>query len=427
MKRRVVIAALSLGSATLSLGGCATGFQAPAPLLQSEASYTSLFPYYVESCALSQIKKAPEHPPDIVGGVGGHATLYLSQVCKVPGANYPVLQLCDGAPVPGRGVGISVNAHFRNAAWVATEGRDFFYHGVLRPGEAVTLANYEATRSQARRIGIYDGVVFHDKLFEERAPGQDDTTYHYDVSIATDYAVGLGRDRYCARVPTDRSGLQRVIAYLNSVNAPYREGRQDFHWDVLRNNCVHFIHDALSELGLWDRWPHQTLVEAAFHFPVPKNEFVDLAYGANDLPVDDPLALYRMTRARAALMSAGTLPTGPGAVLEAEPARAPNEMYRTDVSLIFYDDPVFGSYSDRFARLMSSPRFATLDANFAWFDDLYRRAAANAETAPQRAAATLGPEERADFEPFLARYRTFVRAQQARIATMRGHAAGAAG
>ncbi|MDB5367654.1 MAG: hypothetical protein JWM77_3581, partial [Rhodospirillales bacterium] len=37
------------------------------------------------------------------------------------------------------------------------------------------------------------------------------------------------------------------------------------------------------------------------------------------------------------------------------------------------------------------------------------------------------PDERAGFEPFLAKYRVFVRAQQARIATMRGQTAGDAG
>jgi hypothetical protein len=408
VKRLVILA-------SLTLGGCATGFQAPAPVVQSEAAYTSLFPYYVESCALSQIKKSPDHPPDIVGGIGGHATLYLSQVCKVPGANYPVLQLCDGAPVPGRGVGISINAHFRNAAWVATEGRDFFYHGTLKPNEPVTLQNYEATRNEARRKGIYDGVIFHDKLFEDRAPGQDDETYHYDVSIATDYAVGLARDRYCARLPTDRSGLQRVIRYLNAVNAPYRDGSQDFKWDVLRQNCVHYIHDVFSELGVWDRWPKQSLLEAAFDFPVPKNEFVDLAETINDLPVDDPLALYRIAQARQSLLRAGTLATGPGAVLEAVPAHRPNEMYSTDVSLIFYDEPIFGTYASRFTKLMSSPRFARLDANLAYFDELYRRASVNAETALQRAK----PEERAGLEPFLVKYRAFIRAQQTRVDSMR--------
>ncbi|GIL38200.1 hypothetical protein [Roseiterribacter gracilis] len=408
MKRLVLLA-------SLGLGGCATGFQAPAPIQQSEATYTASFPYYVESCALSQIKKSPAHPPDIVGGIGGHATLYLSQVCKVPGANYPVLQLCEGAPVPGRGVGISINAHFRNAAWVATEGRDFFYDGVLRSDEAVTLENYEATRNEARKRGVYDGVIFHDKLFEDRAPGQDDETYHYDVSIGTDYGVGLARDRYCARVPTDKSGLQRVVQYLNTVNQPYRERKQDFAWDVLRQNCVHFIHDAFSVLGLWETWPQQNLLEAALNFPVPKNEFVDLVETTNDLPVDDPLALYRIARARQNLMQHGNLPTRPGAVLEAVPAHRPNEMYRTDVALIFYDEPIFGTYAGRFTKLMSSPRLASLDANLAYFDELYRRAGANADTALQRAK----PEERAGFEPFLEKYRSFIRAQQARLGAMR--------
>lgn len=417
MKR---LAALSL---SVALGGCTTGFLAPQPIVQAEASYNSLFPYYVESCALSQIKKSPDHPPDIVGGVGGHATLYLNQVCKKSGENYPVLQLCDGAALAGRGVGISINAHFSNAAWVATQGRDFFYDGVLKPGEPVTVRNYEATRAEARKRGVYDGVIFHDRLAEDRVPGQDDETYHYDVSISTDYAVALGRDRYCARVPTDRSGMQRVVDYLNRVNEPYRRGEKIFEWDVFRHNCVHFIHDAFSELGVWERWPKQTLVEAAFNFPVPKNELVDLADAVNDLPVDDPLALYRSMRARQALMERGSLTTGPGTVLEAIPAHEPNEIYRRDVALIFYDDPIFGSYAGRFTRQFSSPRYTSLAENVAYFDQLYRRAGDNAATALDRAR----PEERTGLEPFLAKYRGFVRAQQARLAAMRPQSFAAGG
>ena len=51
--------------------------------------------------------------------------------------------------------------------------------------------------------------------------------YMYEMSIASDYAIAFGRDRYCARVPVDRVRMQGVVAYLNSVNAPYRQGLRE--------------------------------------------------------------------------------------------------------------------------------------------------------------------------------------------------------
>ncbi len=62
----------------------------------------------------------------------------------------------------------------------------------------------------------------------------------YDMSIATDYAVGLGRDRYCARVPLDRTKMAAVVGYLNQVNAPYRSGLKVFHWNVLEKQLYSF-------------------------------------------------------------------------------------------------------------------------------------------------------------------------------------------
>src|SRR5579871_3204829 len=112
-----------------ALGACAP-LEPPVPREPPEAEYVALFPYYAESCAVSQILKKPGFGADIRGGVGGHAVLYLNGVCRDP-ASSTRLALCDGAPALGRGVGLSVNAHYKNANWVAVQGRDFFFQGGL--------------------------------------------------------------------------------------------------------------------------------------------------------------------------------------------------------------------------------------------------------------------------------------------------------
>jgi hypothetical protein len=343
-------------------------------MASDERLYAELFPYYAEVCAVSELKKKPGFGIEISSGMGGHSILYLNGVCRDSSAGYPVIRLCPpDTPLSERGVGLSVNAHFKNANWVATQGRDFVFHGTLQPGERLTRAVYEQTQARAKAMGIYDGIEFHDEVFDDKPPHMSRRDYMYEVSVATDYAIGFGRDRYCARVPLDREKMTRIVAYLNGLNAVYRSGAKEFEWNVFNNNCSHVNHNALATAGIWPRWPTgQSPLLAAFDFPVPKNEFVDLMRRTNDFPIDDPKAVYDDAAARRVLLQEGLLPTEPGALAEAEPADQANDLYDTDLRLIFYDDPIFGSYAGHFAQIYADPRYTDLLANLQHFAALYR-------------------------------------------------------
>jgi len=361
--------------AMMGLSACAqTHFQVPQTNLD-EAAYTAIFPYYAEYCAVSEFRKKKGSGIDLEGGgPGGHSVFYLNGVCRVPEMGYPELALCGDSPAgrTGRGVGISVNDHYRNANWVATEGRDFFYDGDLKPGEGVTRASYARTQERAKAMGILDGILFHRAVFDAKPAGMSERDYMYEVSIPTDYAIGLGRDRYCARVPLDRGRMQTVIRYLNGLNEPYRSGQEVFRWHVLRNNCSYLAHNALAAAGLWPEWPtERPLLIAAFDFPVPKNEFVNVMRRTNDMPIADPDALYADDTARSGLTEQGWIPTQPGSLAEAKPAVEPNELYHTDLRLIFFDEAIFGHYRERFDRIFTEPRYTDLASNLAYFSHLY--------------------------------------------------------
>jgi hypothetical protein len=271
------------------LVGCTATFDIAAPP-NDEPIYAMLYPFYAELCAVSQIRKKPGFGVDTSGGPGGHAVFYLNGVCRDRDAGYPTLVICaPGTPATEQGVGLSVNAHFQNANWVATEGRDFFFQGDLTPGERLTPAAYSRTLATAEAKGIYDGIVFHDEVFDDMSPGMDRHDFMYEVSVATDYAVAFGRDRYCARVPVTRAQMVKVVDYLNGINAMYRDGKKVFVWNVVQNNCSHLAHNALATAGIWDDWPTDRFIAiSAFDFPVPKNEFVNLMWRTNDM---DKLAL----------------------------------------------------------------------------------------------------------------------------------------
>lgn len=340
----------------------------------TEGAYDRLYPYHAELCALSELRKKPGFGVPIRSGMGGHCLLYLHGVRRDRMALHPTLRVCAPGDEPAsHGVGVSVNAHYRNAHWVAAEGRDFLWRGTLEPGERLTRAAYERTQHHAKEIGLLDGVQFHDHLFRDKPRFMSERDYMYEISIATDYAVRFGRDIYRARIPLDYQRMALIVDYLNELNAPYRDGTRSFRWQIFNNNCAHMAHNALAQAGIWAPWPTgQFPALAMFKFPVPKNEFVDLMLRTNDLPIHDAQALYKDAFARRALLETGLLPTAPGALAVAGPAVRENEVYDTNrLRLIFYDNPFWGPYRPRFARIFATPRYHDLRVNLRHFAGLY--------------------------------------------------------
>lgn len=361
------------GPVALVVTACAATLPIPTqepPI--DEAAYTSAHPYYLEFCALSEIQKKPGYGADIRGGVGGHSTIYLNGVCQL-GDGYPDIAVCahDAA---SNGVGLSVNAHFANANWVAIPGRDFFYHGDLKPGQALTRKVYDATKAHAKHLGFYDAIRFHDVVFDDMPPGYARDAFKYEVSIATDYAIGYGRDRYCARVPVSAAEMARITSYLNGLNRPYWDGKAEYEWNLLTDNCIHVAHNALASIGFWPPWPtRRSIIVSAFDFPVPKNEFVNIMRRANDMPIDNLLAVWNDMPTRRTVLAGGNLPTREGAIATFEPAVRENELYATDLQLIFYDEPVFGHYEGWFRQIAAQRRYTDPRADMRYFSNLYAR------------------------------------------------------
>jgi hypothetical protein len=370
--------------------------------------YDQFYPYYAEIYALSEIRKKPGSDVEFRSGVGGHSLLYLSGVRRDRRAAYPTLKLCEPETnAADFGVGISVNSHYRNANWVAADGRDFVFRGMLNPGERLTRAAYDRTQAFAKQSGILDGVEFHERFFRGKPCGMSRRDYMYEISVATDYAVTFGRNTYGARVPLDRARMSVIVDFLNKANAPYRAGTKEFRWQIFNDNCSHLAHNALAAAGVWKPWPTgQLSVLAAFNFPVPKNEFVDLVLRTNDMPIDDPAALYGDDAARRAHHDSDNHPTAPGALVSARAALRDNDIYETDgLRLIFYDNPFWGPYRFHFMRIFSEPRYWDLEANLRHFQSLYETTYQSRRAAGAQSVERTGRGTRDEaFAHFRARY-----------------------
>lgn len=406
----------------LATAGCAQPLRNPPPPTTpaDEARYATTYPLYAEVCALSQLGKKEGFGVELFSGIGGHAGLYLNGACRRQDTPYPVLQPCDESPGQrADGVGLSVNAHYANAEWVASEGRAFFFDGDLQPGEALTREGYARLQAKALAKGVYSGVDFKPEALAPVPSSFSPEAAKYEVSVATDYAIGLGRNRYCARVPLSRPQLVAVIDYLNGLNQPYRDGGKVFEWNVLSHNCSHINHNALTAAGVWEAWPMDRLkIISAFDFPVPKNEFINLLRRLNDYPIDDLDALYDDDFAREAFLRHDRLPSEPGAIVDLGIIAAPNEVYATESRIIFYDEPLTGRYQRRYNAMLGEPRYLHLRDNLAWFAGRYRMILDQRKPLAwyvQR--RRFGSEvERAAFTRFHARYFDYIARRAAEVA-----------
>ncbi len=421
------------------LAGCgAENFNRPGDG-GNETLYTALYPYYAEFCAVSQIDKKVGFGADIRGQPGGHSVFYLNGACRDSGTAYPVLRLCDPSERAGDesarsddgrldGVGLSMNAHFSNAKWVAVPGRAFFFDGGLPPNHGLTRADYLRAKATAKQLGIYRAIKFHKEVFDDKPADVSEEDWKYEVSIATDYAISFGRGRFCARVPVDRTQMERMIAFLNAQNAPYREGKATFEWSVFQDNCIHLAHNALAAAGVWPEWPiDMPLLFAIFDFPVPKNDFVNLVLRVNDPPDLDLLAIYHDPTAARSLAEFDRLPWQPGAVVESRPPQTPNDVYDTNLGMLFYDDPITGRYQARLDQIFSHPRYFDIEQNLRYFAALFHRLGAERRPLSTWLAREefRDPEARQRFTDFYRQFYAFVakedvtiEARLARLTTM---------
>jgi len=349
---------------------------------EPEARYEQLFPYYVELCAVSQLRS--EELPS--GGSPGHAAMYLKGACRDTDAPYPKLRRCKRNATdpndPEHGAGVSVNRWFRNVNWVAVSGRGMFFDGGLAPGETVTRARFDQVAREAIDTGAFAGV----ELWPFPHPTPDPTLFDFVSTrgAGTDFALRLGRSALCGRLPVEPEMLDEIIHFLNDLNREYATGAVDFEWNGYHDNCVHTVRNALAAASVWDPISvRATKLLQLFHLAVPANEAINLAALGTMGPLADYPEIFRDDSMRHALLEFGWLPTRHGALLVSLPVRAENELFDPSARIMIFQGPVTRRATNRLLEMLDDPRFTELDANLAHFERIYRGIlAAKAERDP---------------------------------------------
>ncbi|MCU0839853.1 MAG: hypothetical protein MUE49_14205 [Rhodospirillales bacterium] len=334
--------------------------------------YDILFPYYVELCSISQWH-------DKLGRRGnpfGHALIYIKGACKDEAAPFPLLRRCRGLATstddPEHGAAVSVGQWLRNVNFIVVPGHDLVFSGNLETGERLTREHRDATVQEAIAKGVYQGVEFHDGWTREA--DRSLTNFVTRHSVGVDFALQFSRNVFCSRIPVPEPVLDEIIAFLNDKNTEYATGKADYNWNLLADNCVHTVRNALAAANIWAPIPAwQVTLRALFELAVPANEFVNLgALGAKG-----PLADYREIQgngpSRDALHDFRWLPTRHGALVKTLPVHQPNDVYRTDFRLFAVQSPLRMGKTAGAVRLLSDPRYVELEPNLLHFRDEYDR------------------------------------------------------
>ena len=362
--------AASLAAALLLASACATvTMHEQLPRIGKDSRYDALFPYYVELCALSQIRAnfAPH------GGSPGHAAMYIKGACRDDSTEFPTLKVCDpevDLADPEAGTGVSVNRFLRNVNWMAVPGKALFYYGNLEPEEMLNVEAGLAAIDAADRAGVFRGLEIHDPP----APDDEEAMLYLAASetLGTDFALTFGRTMYCARLPLGRRQLVDIIDYLNDLNRDYALGGRDYRWSGYSDNCAHTLRNSLAAAGIWAPKSVATYrLGQLANLSVPANEVADLALLITEFPIDDIGKIVGDDIQRRTLARRNWLPRRHGAMVKLIPVHQRNELYETDVAIFMLRNPLRRGKSRKVGALYSLPRNTDLEANLLYYKQLY--------------------------------------------------------
>ena len=346
--------------------------------IEPDPLYEELVDYYVELCAISQYR--PLGAP--LGGIPGHAVMYLKGACRDESAGYPRLRPCAQAETDTssheHGAGVSVNRWFKNVNWVATPGKRLFYDGNLGRYQTLDQAHLTATAQEAVDLGLYRGIELHPKPEQDAPPPM--TEFVREDSLGTDFALRYGRSVFCTRIPMEPTMMQDTMDYLNALNDEYQKGDVDYNWSGYSDNCVHTLHNALAAAGIWKpKSVRAVKIRQFFNIAVPANTVIELAKLSNGYPIED-FSKIRGDEVRwHKLVEGGWLPAAPGSLVQVLAVHQENELYDSKYRLFVLEGWFSASTSKRATELLSDGRYTSVDANLRFFRNRYQRILAERE------------------------------------------------
>lgn len=331
---------ISIAIGFSSIGMAAQQFHSNSSA-KEERIYDTLFPTYAEVCAGSQ-----ELPFEgAQGGPIGHEILYLRGLCRDQNSEYPRLRDCNSTDKEP-GVGISVDQVFNNVPWVAIDDRDFMFRGNLAENQPLSKEVQEATMNEAVRRGYFKNIKTQDKYFKGYPANESKEKWLARESLGTSYALNFHRNLICARMPLPVSALSKIKTYLNDLNESYYSTGKTYDWNVLTNNCVHVVHNALAATGIQDTiGVSEPFPISLFNIASPPNDWA-LTTHRSLFEANNPWQVYSDSRMRNLIKNEGWMTSQAGGMVEVIPIHSyKNEVADITTEFHMLGIPKFGPFT----------------------------------------------------------------------------------
>lgn len=360
-----------------------------------EEAYDELHPYYLEVCAVSSAKmkhwEEYRTPP-------GHSVMYIKGACRDESKELPWLKMCDPQKVSlssEEGAGISVNWKYKNVVWNAYPGKSLFYKGELSEDEELSSKKYREKINSFVDRGLFKNIKFHDWGLEDKPGNLSEQQFMVSENIGLDFAVNWGRTAYCSRVPTPAKVIKKIVESLNKVNAKYFYGKEEYHWNVLKDNCSHLIHNALADAGVLEKQKtNRFILQQLFHLSIPANESLDMI----KLSVDESISLKSLKKnpRQMKLFNDYTwIPTQEGSLAITYPWHEKNKIFDRDNVMDVYEFflvPIAGAYLPKFMRkntrkfmeVFKLKKYTDLVSSYENFSQKYKNAIKEIDASDQK-------------------------------------------
>jgi hypothetical protein len=217
------------------------------------------------------------------GNVAGHALIYVNGLCKDMGVDFPQVKICDSSD-NHKGVGISLDAAFRNVKWVAVPTREltlFGDYGKNKVDDEVIQNIFK----KAKEYRVFENVKldvaqYPKEILDYTSDKEDQTTLW---NIGTGIAFNTARNLNCVKTKIGAKQLDNLAQFLNGVNEEYYSGEKTYEWS-LSDNCTHLTTNAFASTGIVKYRKPKTkrnIIANLFTLTLPKSEFLKLVRRVN--------------------------------------------------------------------------------------------------------------------------------------------------
>ncbi len=195
------------------------------------------------------------------------------------------------------------------------------------PRKAATAKDIDQLIEKSLRLRIFENVEMSSDLVKDldlKSPEYQRAAAL--TTIGTDFAVNLGRELRCVRIPVTPKAVAAAAKFLNSKNNRYYLTGEKYEWSSLSNNCAHLSLNTTHAMGMnGSEKTDQMILKQVFDISIPANTYLNYA----DRAVLNEVSNRELSNSHS-LKTFGYHPAQVGSLMLKYDAYPESAMFRTD-------------------------------------------------------------------------------------------------